>query len=272
MEVRSFWNLSVSSRNWHLLMPKIKITYLRKSELQCAWHFNKSYSNDQQPTTLLFDLVGTYAASHVPSAMSDVLLPQLTCESILTTFGSSSPRNNCNKTLWSHAILYSVICHGWWPLRPYANFQFQQWVCIIRLAFIFCKVKCFWKHHSYTCFVIQGQFECCTRHDECIKNQRETNSTSLQNNLFWPRAVRMHCHLFLSGLFRYWLVQIWQARLLAVISCLRFEKMWETTCFMRHKLKCEWLCFTEILAPRTQSASWRWKSHKIVFGERNVFL
>ena len=182
MKVSSFWNLSVYSRNWHLLMPKIKITYLRKSGLRCAWHFNKSYSNDRQPTTLLFDLVGACAASDMPSAMSDVLLfkfrshlPQLTCESISTTFGSSS-RNNCNKTLWSHAILYSIICHGWWPLRPYANFQFQLWVCIIRLAFIFCKVKCFWKHHTcnYTCFVIQWQFVCCTHHDECIKNRRAT--------------------------------------------------------------------------------------------------
>ena len=93
--------------------------------------------------------------------ISDVLLfkfwshlPQLTCESISTTFGSLSTRNNCNKSRLFDCMLYSVICHVWWPLRPYANFQFQQWVCIIRLAFIFCKVKCFWKHHSYTCFVI----------------------------------------------------------------------------------------------------------------------
>ena len=64
------WNLSVYSRNWHLLMPKIKITYLRKSELRCAWHFNKSYSNGRQPTTLLFDLVSTCAASYMPSAKS----------------------------------------------------------------------------------------------------------------------------------------------------------------------------------------------------------
>ena len=52
MEVRSFWNLSVYSRNWQLMIPKIKITYLRKSELRCAWDFNKSYSNGRQPTTL----------------------------------------------------------------------------------------------------------------------------------------------------------------------------------------------------------------------------
>ena len=81
-------------------------------------------------------------------------------------------------------MLCSVICHGWWPLQPYANVQFQLWICIIRLAFIFCKVKCFWKHHNYTCFVIQGQFVCCTSHER-------QNNTSLQNNLFWPQTVPM---------------------------------------------------------------------------------
>ena len=106
MEVSSFWNLSFYSHNRHLLMPRIKITYLRKSELRCGWHFNKSYSNGRQPTTLLFDLVGACAVSGMPSAMSDVLLfkfqshlPKLMCESMSTTFGSSTTRNNCNKTL-----------------------------------------------------------------------------------------------------------------------------------------------------------------------------